>query len=116
MIKAGKLDTKGLTVYGPRKSDGSYFYMEGGKRIEVHGNTKWTTFKGVAMKGNSKADGGKLKEKKPAAANVKQPAKLSTQKRNDVALPDGCTFLSTRFPSPRVAVRLAFQEEWHSAI
>ena len=46
--RVGTLDTLGLAVYS--RADGTLFYNDDG-RIDVHGNTKWTTVDGVAMKG-----------------------------------------------------------------
>ena len=46
--RVGTLDTLGLAVY--QRADGTFFYNDDG-RVDVHGNQKWTTTDGVAMKG-----------------------------------------------------------------
>mmetsp|Transcript_15168 Transcript_15168/g.21771 ORF Transcript_15168/g.21771 Transcript_15168/m.21771 type:complete len:158 (+) Transcript_15168:657-1130(+) len=42
MPSVGRLNTLGLAVYGPRASDGRYWFNDDG-RIDVHGNQRWTT-------------------------------------------------------------------------
>lgn len=43
MPSVGRLNTLGLAVYGPRASDGRYWFNDDG-RIDVHGNQRWTTY------------------------------------------------------------------------
>lgn len=50
--RVGTVTSTGLALYA-NPSDGSLFYKEGGVRVPLHGNTKWTTTGGLAMKGTS---------------------------------------------------------------
>ena len=98
--RVGKLDVLQLAVYGPRASDGSYWFNDDG-RIDVHGNTKWTTNENhplgpdVKMKGSrpieqvSRASHGFDEDMRRAiaasmAANTRSPA-IGHNEANDVA-------------------------------
>lgn len=48
-LRVGKLDALRLAVY--QTKSGSLFYNDGGARVRVHGNQKWTTSAGVSMRG-----------------------------------------------------------------
>lgn len=49
--RVGTVDTLGLALY--TNTGGSLFYKEDGVRVSLHGNQKWTTTDGRAMKGTS---------------------------------------------------------------
>lgn len=48
-LRIEKLDSLRLAVYQTKA--GSLFYNDGGVRVRVHGNQKWTTSAGVSMRG-----------------------------------------------------------------
>ena len=49
-MSSGTLDVLGLAVY--RRADGSIYFNKEGARRPVHGNTLWTTFQRVKMRGD----------------------------------------------------------------
>lgn len=53
-FRVGTVDALGLALYA-NPSNGSLFYKEDGLRVPLHGNTKWTTTDGRAMRGKSPA-------------------------------------------------------------
>ena len=65
--RVGTLDTLNLAVYA--RADGSLYYNDDG-RVDVHGNTKWTTLEGTAMKGQLPFG---YSDKPPPAAKPMQP-------------------------------------------
>jgi hypothetical protein len=49
--RIGTLTTLGLALYERR--DGSLFFLEDGRRVDLHGNQRWTSVDGRHMRGHS---------------------------------------------------------------
>ena len=52
--RVGTVLSTGLAVY--QNKDGSKFWMDDGKRVKLHGNTKWKTSSGQLMRGSTLDD------------------------------------------------------------
>ena len=49
--RVGTLDTRRLAVH--QNADGTLFFREDAVRVKVHGNTRWTTLRGVSRRGQA---------------------------------------------------------------